>query len=80
MYPSAFLSYVKSRKEYQTITDLNDLAEDKINLWEGDLTLNNAAKFNNNKVVLGIDQKDEMNGHLLNCLSCLIIIIYTCLK
>ena len=52
MYPSAFLSYVKSRKEYQTITDLNDLAEDKINLWEGDLTLNNAAKFNNNKVVL----------------------------
>ena len=50
--PSGFLSYVKARKEYQIITNLNDLAEDKINLWQGDLTINNQANFNNKKVVL----------------------------
>jgi len=31
---------------------LADLSEDKINLWQGDLTINNQANFNNKKVVL----------------------------
>ena len=52
MNPTAFLSYVKSKKEYQTITNLADLADNKINLWQGDLTINNQANFNNKKVVL----------------------------
>lgn len=55
--PLLFTQYVKSRKEYQTIDQtqpdpLGQLSETKINLWEGNLTLNNAAKFNNKKVVL----------------------------
>lgn len=50
--PSTFTQYVKSRKEHQIITNLSDLAEDKINLWQGNLTINNQANFNNKKVVL----------------------------
>ena len=50
--PYSFTQYVKSRKEYQTITNLADLADNKINLWQGDLTINNQANFNNKKVVL----------------------------
>jgi len=52
MSPATFISYVKSRKEYQTITNLSDLAEDKINIWQGDLTINDQNNFNNKKIVL----------------------------
>ncbi len=47
-----FLEYVKTRKSYQIITNLNQLATDKINVWNGSLSINNAAHFNSKNVTL----------------------------
>lgn len=51
---SAFIDYIRSRKQYQTISSLNNLTENKINFYQGDLTINNSnqSSFNNKKVVL----------------------------
>ena len=51
-----FLEYVRTRKEYQTVSGLNALASDKINVWQtGSLTITNDTDFNNKKVVLIVD-------------------------
>ncbi len=51
-----FIEYVKTRKSYQTITNLNQLSSDKINVWDGGvsgpLVINNAAHFNSKNVTL----------------------------
>ena len=53
--PSVFIDYIKSRKEYATITSLNTLDQTKVNLYSGSLTITNPSDFNNKKVVLIID-------------------------
>ncbi len=51
-----FLEYVRTRKEYQTINNLNQLSSEKINVWNsGSLTITNTADFNNKNIVLIVD-------------------------
>jgi hypothetical protein len=38
--PNTFLSYVKARKEYKSITSLDDVVSNGIYVYQGDLTLN----------------------------------------
>jgi hypothetical protein len=51
---SRYVDYVRSRKEYQSITDLNNLSIEKVNVWSGDLTIDsgNINIFNDKKVIL----------------------------
>ncbi|MEK7522917.1 MAG: hypothetical protein AAB569_05015, partial [Patescibacteria group bacterium] len=70
MNPSAFLNYVKSRKEYQTVSDMSSINQDGIYVWSGAgaLTLNNANlnQATASKFVLIVDDnvtidQDEFN-------------------
>ncbi len=66
MDPSAFLSYVKSRKEYKTISDLSPTSIDKdgIYVWNGTipLDLNSVPpQFNSFKVVLIVSGAVNIN-------------------
>jgi hypothetical protein len=55
MNPGSFISYIKSRKTYQSISDLANINADGIYVWTGaDININNGnvANFNGKKVVL----------------------------
>ncbi len=49
-----FLNYIKARKSYQAINNLNELTQDKIYLYQGNLDINDSSIsiFNNRKLVL----------------------------
>lgn len=51
---SRYIDYVRSRKEYISVSDLANLSEEKVNVWTGDLTVTsgNVALFNDKQVVL----------------------------
>lgn len=50
----SFFEYVKSKKPYQQINNLDNLTGEKINLWQGNLIINslNQSKFDGKKIVL----------------------------
>ncbi|OGK19454.1 hypothetical protein A3G67_00645 [Candidatus Roizmanbacteria bacterium RIFCSPLOWO2_12_FULL_40_12] len=51
--PATFLEYVKARKEFKEIDNLSELETGKIHVWTGgDLTIEDASKFDNIKGVL----------------------------
>ena len=51
--PVSFLAYVKSRKEYKTITSLDEIDADGIYFYDGDLTFDSIpSQFNSYNVVL----------------------------
>ena len=59
--PATFLSYVRSRKEYHTVTDFNSLQSGNIYLYRGDLTLNSSRETsltNNAPLVLIVTGED----------------------
>jgi hypothetical protein len=55
MSAQSFIAYVKSRKEYKTITSLNNLENNTIHVLTGSLTINNQTDFNDKNLVLIVD-------------------------
>ena len=72
MNPTAFLSYVKSRKEYQTVSDMSSINQDGIYVWSGALTLNNANlnQATASKFVLIVDGNVTIDQDKFNIGSC----------
>jgi hypothetical protein len=61
--PAKFLSYTQTRKEYKVINNLENLTQDEVNLWQGDLTINdtNSDYFKNKKIVLIVNGTVTLN-------------------
>ncbi len=61
--PSLFYEYVKSRKEYVDKTEegINNLDTSKVNIYEGNLTIDTSAHFNNKNVVLVVNGNVTLN-------------------
>lgn len=53
MTPTGWLSYIKSRKKFTTITGLNEVTKDGIYYYNGDLSISQAPDFNVVLVVNG---------------------------
>ncbi len=53
--PIKFTDYMKSRKKYNTITDVADISADGIYYVSGNLSISNMVPFNNRKVVIVAD-------------------------
>ncbi|MEO0070140.1 MAG: hypothetical protein ABIK18_05035 [candidate division WOR-3 bacterium] len=59
---SDFLTYAQSRKETKLISSLNQLEDKKINIYTGDLTIDNVSSFNNKKAILVVKEDDTGAG------------------
>jgi len=72
MNPTTYLSYVKSRKEYQTVSDMSSINQDGIYVWNGALTLNNANlnQATASKFILIVDGNVTIDQDKFNIGSC----------
>ena len=70
--PSTFLNYVKSRKEYQTVSAMSSINQEGIYLWSGDLTLNNINlnQATASKFVLIVDGNVTIDQDKFNIDNC----------
>lgn len=72
MNPTTYLSYVKSRKEYQTVSAMSSINQDGVYVWSGDLTLNNTNlnQATASKFVLIVDGNVTIDQDKFNIGSC----------
>jgi len=72
MNPTAFLSYVKSRKKYKTVSDMSSINQDGIYVWSGVLTLNNTNlnQATASKFVLIVDDNVTIDQDKFNIGNC----------
>ena len=68
LFPQTFLSYVKSRKNSPTMSDLSSIQQDGIYLWQGNLTLNNNSlnQISASRFVLIVDGQVDIEGERFN--------------
>jgi hypothetical protein len=59
------MDYIRSRKEYQTVGDLVNLSAKKVNVWNGNLTIDsgNITNFDNKKLILVVTGVLTFNIH-----------------
>lgn len=63
--PSVYLQYVKSRKQVNTIEDFADLAKNKINIYNGNLTINDIDRAGNGKKIIEILEDEALTPYVL---------------
>jgi len=63
--PAVYLRYVKSRKQVKTITDFADLTKNKINIYNGNLTINDIDRAGNGEKIIDILQNENLNPYVL---------------